>query len=71
MNWDSLAGLVPLLPARAGPREKGEVVNDIRTMIIYSGDPCASLILVSAPWEADIMMDVEQKKRTGLVKKVE
>lgn len=71
MNLGQSYRACALLPARTGPREKGEVVDDIRTVITCSGDLCASLTLISAPREADIMMDIEQTKRTGLAKKGE
>lgn len=39
IEWDGLAGLMPLLPARVGPRETEAVANNIRAIVMHCVGP--------------------------------
>lgn len=65
-TWGSLAGPMLLQPARTGPREKDEVVNNIKATKTHSVPAWTS----SHSTRGRHCEGIEQMKRTGLVKKV-
>lgn len=65
-TWDSLVGLMPLLLARAGPRETDAVANNIRAIVMHCVGPLCqpdpyNHARQSLPWNLNHEVRVHQK----------